>query len=265
MRTARVCKSFFACLALVICHLCVSASDSLHDGYPPTVENRPFVRWWWHGSAVDSVGLTYNLEEFAGKGLGGVEITPIYGVRGNEANDIDYLSPKWMDMLGHTMAEGDRLGLQIDMNNGTGWPFGGPGVGTRYSARKQVVETWTAAPGRKLTAKIVAKDSLQRPVATLQSVVAVNGDKRVDITRHVGRDTVLNWKAPKAKDDWSVYAIFSGRTFQKVKRAAPGGEGLVLNHYDSIAVRHYLARFDSAFSKSGCKVPNTFFDDSYEV
>lgn len=265
MRTALVCKSFFACLAMVICHLCVSAEDGLLDWYPPTVENRPFVRWWWHGSAVDREGLTYNLEEFAGKGLGGVEITPIYGVRGNEANEIDFLSPKWMDMLGHTMAEGDRLGLQIDMNNGTGWPFGGPGVGTRYGARKQVVETWTAAPGRKLTAKIVAGDSMQRTVATLQAVVAVNGDKRVDITRHVGRDTVLNWKAPKAKDDWTVYAIFSGRTFQKVKRAAPGGEGLVLNHYDSIAVRHYLARFDSAFSKSGCKVPNTFFNDSYEV
>lgn len=121
---------------MVVCHLCVSAEDCLPDWYAPTVENRPFVRWWWHGSAVDREGLTYNLEEFAGKGLGGVEITPIYGVRGNEANDIDFLSPKWMDMLGHTIAEGDRLGLQIDMNNGTGWPFGGPGVGTRHSARQ---------------------------------------------------------------------------------------------------------------------------------
>ncbi|WP_286528488.1 hypothetical protein [Duncaniella freteri] len=58
------------------------------DWYAEKVENRPFVRWWWHGSAVDSVGLTYNLEEFARQGIGGVEVTPIYGVKGNEANDI---------------------------------------------------------------------------------------------------------------------------------------------------------------------------------
>ncbi len=95
------------------------------DWYAEKVENRPFVRWWWHGSAVDSVGLTYNLEEFARQGIGGVEVTPIYGVKGNEANDIPYLSEKWMDMLGHTVSEANRLGLRVDMNNGTGWPFGG--------------------------------------------------------------------------------------------------------------------------------------------
>lgn len=235
------------------------------DWYPATVENRPFVRWWWLGSAVDREGLTYNLEEFAKKGLGGVEITPIYGVKGNEANDIDFLSPKWMEMLGHTIAEGERLGLQTDMNNGTGWPFGGPEVGTDRSARRRVVEQWTVSPGKKLSGKIVPKDARQRPVATLQSIIAANGDKRIDITKRLRRDTVLDWKAPKAKGDWTVYAIFSGRTFQKVKRAAPGGVGLVVNHYDSTAVKHYLDRFDRAFESSGCKTPDTFFNDSYEV
>lgn len=238
------------------------------DWYPTTVENRPFVRWWWLGSAVDPEGLTFNLEEFAKKGLGGVEITPIYGVQGNEgneANDIDYLSPKWMQMLSHTIAEGDRLGLQIDMNNGTGWPFGGPEVTTDHSARKRVVETWTVAPGKKLTEKIAPKDSKQAPVASLQVIMACNSDKRIDITSKLRSDGTLSWKAPKGDGDWTVYAVFSGRTFQKVKRAAPGGVGLVVNHYDSVAVNHYLDRFDRAFASSGCKIPNTFFNDSYEV
>ena len=30
--------------------------------------------------------LTYNLEEYARTGMGAVEITPIYGVQGNDAN-----------------------------------------------------------------------------------------------------------------------------------------------------------------------------------
>lgn len=235
------------------------------DWYPVTTENRPFVRWWWLGSAVDSIGLTYNLEEFAGKGLGGVEITPIYGVKGNEANDISYLSPHWMQMLGHTISEGNRLGLQIDMNNGTGWPFGGPNVSTDHSARKRVVEKWSVAPGKKLTKKVVPSDAKQADVATLQAIIAVNGDNRLNITDKLRKDSTLVWKAPKAKGDWTVFAIFSGRTFQKVKRAAPGGEGLVLNHYDSEAVNYYLDRFDKAFEESKSPMPDTFFNDSYEV
>ncbi len=233
------------------------------DWYEPTVENRPFVRWWWLGSAVDPEGLTFNLEEFAEKGIGGVEITPIYGVKGNEANDIPYLSDKWMEMLKHTIGEADRLGLRVDMNNGTGWPFGGPDVTVEFSARKRVVERFSVDGGRKIKLKVVPSDQKQLPVAKLQAVIAASGSKRVNLTNKVGKDSVLRCKLPKG--DWEIYAVFSGRTFQKVKRAAPGGEGLVLNHYDSIAVKHYLGKFDRAFAKSEAPVPDTFFNDSYEV
>ncbi|MCM1255452.1 MAG: glycosyl hydrolase family 2 [Duncaniella sp.] len=236
------------------------------DWYPETVENKPYTRWWWLGSAVDPEGLTYNLEEFAKKGMGGVEITPIYGVQGNEVNDIDYLSPKWMDMLAYTVKEGNRLGLQIDMNNGTGWPFGGPEITTAESAQKQIVETWNLPAGQKLSDKIVVKDPKQKEVASLQAVIAANGDKRIDVTKYVTKDGTLNWKAPKKPaGDWTVYALFAGRTFQMVKRAAPGGAGYVLNHYDSTAVKKYLAKFDKAFEGREEILPNTFFNDSYEV
>ena len=116
-------NKFKKLLILSLLPLSASAAD-VTAWYEVTTENRPFVRWWWLGSAVDPEGLTYNLSEFARQGLGGVEITPIYGVQDNEANDIPYLSDKWMDMLAHTTAEGKRLGLQIDMNNGTGWAGG---------------------------------------------------------------------------------------------------------------------------------------------
>ncbi|MDE5786791.1 MAG: glycosyl hydrolase family 2, partial [Duncaniella sp.] len=231
--------------------------------YEETTENRPFVRWWWLGSAVDPEGLTFNLEEFARKGLGGVEITPIYGVKGNEANDIPYLSHKWMDMLDYTTSEASRLGLQVDMNNGTGWPFGGPEVTPEWSARKLVTETWDLDKGQKISSPIVPSDAKQAPVATLQKVIAVNGDRRIDITSKVDKKGMLKWKAPS--DGWKVYSIFSGRTFQKVKRAAPGGEGYVLNHYDSIAVKKYLEKFDTAFVGHENSIPHSFFNDSYEV
>jgi hypothetical protein len=56
-----------------------------------------------------------------------------------------------------------------------------------------------------------------------------------------------------------------GRTAQKVKRAAPGGEGFVIDHFDSEAVTRYLARFDSAFASQGILFPKVMFNDSYEV
>ncbi len=91
-------------------------------------ESKPWTRWWWPGNGVDPAGLTGQLEKFAAAGLGGVEITPIYGATGFESRYLDFLSPGWMQMLGHTGREAARLGLGVDMATGTGWPFGGPWV-----------------------------------------------------------------------------------------------------------------------------------------
>ena len=93
-----------------------------------TRDNKPWTRWWWPGSAVDKASITQQLEKFAAAGLGGVEITPIYGAKGAEDRYIDFLSPKWMEMLEHTGREAKRLGLGVDMATGTGWPFGGPWI-----------------------------------------------------------------------------------------------------------------------------------------
>ncbi|MDE7097399.1 MAG: glycosyl hydrolase family 2, partial [Muribaculaceae bacterium] len=196
--------------------------------------------------------------------MGGVEITPIYGVQGNEDNDIQYLSDKWMDMLRHVTNESRRLGLQPEMNNGTGWPFGGPEVTVDESAQKLIIEKWDVDPGKKLAVKIEPNDDKQKNVATVEKIIAVDGDTRLDITDRLSKNGLLNWTAPK-KGKWQVYALFAGRTFQKVKRAAPGGEGYVVNHYDSIAVKKYLDRFDRAFSGKEDMFPKVMFNDSYEV
>ncbi|MDE6380951.1 MAG: glycosyl hydrolase family 2 [Muribaculaceae bacterium] len=240
------------------------ADEKSTDWYAETTVNRPFVRWWWQGSAVDPEGLTFNLEEFARKGMGGFEITPIYGVQGNEANDIPYLSKRWMEMLRHVADESQRLGLQPEMNNGTGWPFGGPEVTENESAQKLIIEKWSVAPGKKLSVKIEPADERQRPVASIEKIMAVSGDTRIDITKKLKKDGTLDWTAPK-KGEWQVYALLAGRTFQKVKRAAPGGEGYVVNHYDSIAVKKYLDRFDRAFKGNEDIFPKVMFNDSYEV
>ena len=78
--------------------------------WPDTpVEARPGARWWWLGSAVDEKNLTYNLEEYARTGMGAVEITPIYGVQGNDANDIQFLPTGWKCLSIHKRKENVRV------------------------------------------------------------------------------------------------------------------------------------------------------------
>ena len=89
----------------------------------PTVtpEAKPGARWWWLGSAVDKENLQWNMQEYAKHGIGALEITPLYGVQGNDANNIPYLSDKWMEMLRFTQEQGKANGIEIDMATGTGW------------------------------------------------------------------------------------------------------------------------------------------------
>ncbi|MCC8089400.1 MAG: glycosyl hydrolase family 2 [Rikenellaceae bacterium] len=238
------------------------------DWYEIQTVHKPFTRWWWLGSAVDKENLTYNLELYSKAGMGGVEITPIYGVMGNEENDIDYLTPEWMEVYKHTVAEAERLGMLVDMNNGTGWPFGGPNVSAHDAATMLVIQKYTVNGGGELSDKIAPYDARRRrPLeeTTLDRLMAYssNGDI-LDISDRLQDDSSLIWTAPEGSE-WTLYALFNGKTRQEVKRAAPGGEGWVLDHLAKEPIQKYLKQFDEAFASSNAPYPRAFFNDSYEV
>ncbi|MBN2182875.1 MAG: hypothetical protein JW715_13270, partial [Sedimentisphaerales bacterium] len=111
----------------------------------PKISNqtRPWSRWWWMGSIVNEDDLKAEMEKYAEAGLGGLEITPIYGVKGYEDRFIDYLTPEWMEMLEYTLTEAERLDMGIDMATGNGWPFGGPWVGADIACKNMVYKTYT--------------------------------------------------------------------------------------------------------------------------
>ena len=230
-----------------------------------TRESKPFTRWWWMGSDVDSVNLRYNLESFAKAGIGGVEITPIYGVKGRENHYIKYLSPEWMNMLAFTKAEASRLNMGVDMNTGTGWPFGGPEVTIEDAATKAIFQRYDLKGGQSLEEPILVKDMKQKDIAKLSKLMAYSSkSKTVDITEYVSNDGKLDWTAPTG-EDFELIALFIGKTLQKVKRAAPGGEGYVVNHFDKDAVMRYFGKYDKAFAQNNTPRPDNFFNDSYEV
>lgn len=120
-----------------------------------TRENKPWSRWWWEGSALTKEGITAEMEAYKKAGIGGLEITPIYGVQGYEKQFIDFLSPQWIELLLHTLKEAERLDMGIDMATGTGWPFGGPWVGDEHACRNMYHRVYEVKGGESLQDKII--------------------------------------------------------------------------------------------------------------
>jgi hypothetical protein len=277
----------------------ISIAAAAQPAWPPvTATTKPWTRWWWEGSAVDKKNLTWNLEQYRSAGLGGVEITPIYGVEGQEARFLSFLSPKWMEALRHTLDEGARLGLGVDLANATGWPFGGPWVRDADASKTVYVKTYTVQGGAPLSeliryrrealvrtanTKTVSADSLLQPVAAnkdlqalaldqvqyagelpLQTLMAYGPNGAVlNLTTKVNAGGKLDWTPPAG--NWTLYALFQGLHGKMVERAAPGGEGYAIDHFSEEASRNYFAHFDSAFRGHSLKGLRAFFNDSYEV
>jgi len=288
-------KSVLASVAGVV--LAGPSLAAVPDWPPATAETRPWTRFWWMGSSVDAAGLRAALEAYHEVGLGGVEITPIYGVRGFEDRFVPYLSPQWMEKLENALAEARRLGLGVDMATGTGWPFGGPWVGRDDACKAIAHESYRVNGGESLVEPVrhrqepllraiggpIGIDRLVEPVEANPNLQALALDQVrfprelplhvlmaysdrghvLDLTARVGGDGRLDWTAPGGT--WTLHALFLGDHGKLVERAAPGGEGNVVDHFAAGSIRSYLRRFDEAFAGRSLRGLRAFFNDSYEV
>lgn len=260
----RTMLSTFLLMAVFLLSSSVSAEPGRTEWPEPRLEQKPGVRWWWLGSAVDTANLSWNLDFLSEVGVGSVEITPIYGVQGHDAMEIDYLSPKWMKMFQHTHTKAVDNGILVDMNGGTGWPFGGPEIQSNYAATKAITRVIDLKPSTQAQQiSIAVEDARQASVATLEALLFVGSDgsrKRLSPEQCVG--DVLTWKVDQ---EGKLYVLHAGKTLQQVKRAAPGGQGLVMDHLNREALDFYLSKFDAAFKADNVSWPHAFFNDSYEV
>ncbi len=220
---------------------------------------KPWTRWWWMGSAVDETGIKKQLTQLATAGFGGVEIVPIYGAKGFEKNYINYLSPQWMKMLDYTVAQAKALNMGIYISVGTGWPIGGKDVTVADAASKLIVQKYILKANEKLVQKIIA-DEKQKSILSALMIYPKNSEP-FDITNELQSDGTLNYITNK---DAEVIAIYTAKTLQKVKRAAPGGEGYTIDHFSKEATANYFKIFDTAFGNLSHGV-KAFFNDSYEV
>ena len=250
--------------------LAMTASAQFPEWPSTSIQTKPGARWWWLGSAIDQQTLEPLMAEYARTGIGTLEITPIYGIQQKYRKSTDpanvlYLSSEWMDLLKKVEALGAEKGIQIDMNMGTGWPFGGPTVTLKEAAGK--LEYYNKDFTTSETSPEISYELTPNSNSTLNRVMAfpqrLKGADTLDVTGYMDGNK-LTW-SPEVHGKWRIIAVYNGHTTQMVKRAAPGGEGFVLDHLDKEAVQNYIKVFERAFEKNGNPYPATFFNDSYEI
>jgi len=279
---------------------CLSAQQSQSQLSWPEItrENKPWTRWWWPGSIVNEKDLTAALQKYSKAGLGGLELTVLYGVKGQEEKFIKYLSPEWVKIFSYTLNEAKRLNIGVDLSNSSSWPFGGPWVTNDDASKTVAYKIWSLNEGETLAEPVIL---IQEPsikvngtahpeVSSLIDPVYLNKDLQtlaidqirfqkpmllqvlmaysesglaIDVTDKVDKSGKLNWTAPAGT--WKLYGVFQGWHGKMVERAGPGGEGYVIDHFSEKAISDYLRKFDDAFKGSDISYLRGYFNDSYEV
>ena len=242
-------------LFLIFALAATVASPATNPWPQSSRESRPWTYWWWMGSAVDPPNITRELERYHAAGFGGVHIIPIYGAQGYEDRYVQYLSPEWMSLLRYTVAEAGRLDMGVDMTLGTGWCFGGPHIAGNDACAVVVSKSVEVQAGGVLADPFSA--------AATQAVAAFGpGSAVLDLGSKLQADQSLSW-AP-SDGPWKVIFVSQQQCKTPVKRAAPGGEGPMLNPFYRPAIDHYLVRFADAFRNYSGARPRALYQDSFE-
>src|ERR1035438_8685654 len=217
----------------------VNVSELRRGFERPPDDARMMVRWWWFGPSVTRPELEREMRFMKEGGIGGVEgeTTHALGLDGaaKGIKNLPYMSAQFLDALTFTGQKAKELGLRMDLTLGSGWPFGGPHIPLDLASARLRVQTGelNLREGEKLIA-MFGPDGKQRPISS----------------------------PPLAG---STYFI-SSHTGQKVKRAAVGAEGFVLNHYDAAAIQaHFKAVGEPMLKALGKTPPYAIFSDSLEV
>jgi hypothetical protein len=234
----------------------------------PPGDARPMMRWWWFGPAVAKPELSRELHVMQSAGIGGVEIQPVYPLALDDPErgirNLFYLSPDFLDAVRFSNDTARSLGLRTDITLGSGWPYGGPGTTLALSAGRL-----------KLVALPVSGSSIALPApAAGDSLIAAfaasgtpqrwssRGAMRIG-TSVAGGSVTLPESSPGPR---TLLLFYASHTGQRVKRAAVGAEGLVLDHFSRAAIDEHLHdvadRLASAF---GDEPPTSVFSDSLEV
>ncbi|MEO6726834.1 MAG: glycosyl hydrolase [Blastocatellia bacterium] len=239
--------------------------DALQRSFEsPPDDARIMMRWWWYGPAVTKPELEREMRVMKDAGIGGFEVQPVYPVALDDAGagikNLPFLSDEYLDALRFTSDKAHELGLRMDLTLGSGWPFGGPMVPVGQAAGRLRIDRVKLSEGQRRV-PLPALAEGEKLVAAFLGMQEI-----IDIKEGVAwlpAQWVLTTPAERQNE---LRFFIASRTGQQVKRAAIGGEGFVIDHYDRAATDNYLKNVgDRLMQAFGSNRPYAIFCDSLEV
>jgi len=264
---------------------------------PPSA--KPHTWWHWMNGNVTKEGITLDLEAMARVGIGGFQ--NFDAGTGIPKGPIVYLSPEWLELKKHAIAEAQRLGLEFTMHNCPGWSSsGGPWITPELAMQEIKFSEITIEGGKQVNMKLPKPETkldYYKDICVL-AFPSVNGkvegwEKRanfafnrygvedipantpaipeidiVDLTQHLQPDGQFVW-GPPGRGQWTVVR-FGYSAIGTENRSAPDtGVGLECDKFSASAFEFHfnkmmenLLPFLQPLGKNG-KVG--LLIDSYEV
>jgi len=308
-------STHFPAFVLLACTMCLtlfasaqlssSREGSQHDLRTnfenPLAMARPMVRWWWPGGDVTNEEIARELRIIKDAGLGGVEIQSFKdglnpAPTAEVARRVDsFLTPEWFNHVKYAIEEGGRLGLDVDLTFGSGWPFGGPYIPLELSSQKLIVHQialtgpttfsgrFPGSPlstGEKLVAVVAAPGSLPAfgkrklqefsdavPIDTVTASGKVDVASAIVLTQRITEGDNLKWEVPAGV--WVLFSFIQAPTLQNVEGGAGVGTQWVLDHLKRQALDRHIEAVGEAgkkyFGDDFGKSLRAIFCDSLEV
>lgn len=97
----------------------------------PSIENGPWVRWWWPGNDVDPAELTREVIALSSAGFGGAEIQAFNAALDPEVSETalarrySFDSDDFYANVRSVADQAREVGFRFDLNLGSGWSTGG--------------------------------------------------------------------------------------------------------------------------------------------
>ena len=245
----------------------------------PDLKYAPMVRWWWPGNDVDNTELKRELELFASNHIGGVEIqsfalvVPMPQDRVGAIMSFD--TDSYYEHLSTVMATAAKLGMTVDLTNGSGWPAASPAI-TEAEENRSLQYGLTVIPETGGTVAIPRSKRQDSEFATLIGLLEAQVKENENAPWQIRNvkelphtDTTVTFSPAKVEKGWqrSLIALWSVPSQEiNMITACPDG-GKVIDHFDSIVVQktydHYFGARSGLIPFYG-KPFRSIFNDSYE-
>jgi len=275
----------FICLLVALTAIASPAADptlqTLQAGWEkPAHTYRPHTRWWWPGNALTHADITFQLEQMAAQGMGGVEIMSAFTMY--EKGNHEFLSPAHLELMKFAVAEAHRLDLEVALTFGPGWSFGGPWVEPEDQSKALCLGSKDLTGGTRFNGALPAASAKGKParangddgglIAVVAAKVAgkdqLDGSSLIVLTDKIQPGThTLEWDVPPGQ--WRLMAFWLKLTGQENQAYTGPKPSMVIDHLSQGAMQRYCDHLGGIFAQTVGdefgKTVDSFFCDSFEI